>query len=364
MGLADASKRLLPLIEANLQEVLSVPHPDLAAYYGMMHYHLGWVDGMLKPVMAQGGPPSTGGTGPAKASGTGKRLRPFVCLLTCEAAGGDPGQALPAGSAIELIHSFSLIHDDIEDSSPLRRGRRAVWNVWGVPHAINVGDGLFVLARLALHRLADRGVPAHRCQAASLAFDQACLAVCEGQFLDMSFESRPAVDLDQYLWMIRCKTATLLAASAQLGAMIATDDTELIGRYFAFGLNLGMFFQIQDDLLGAWGDEQATGKSAATDIRDRKKTLPVVYALNQPCGSDPDAARQLAELYARPGELDPSAIQFALELLNRSGARQYAEQMAEEYYRLALTSLDEAGIGNAAQSHLRELAASLLHRRT
>jgi len=155
-----------------------------------------------------------------------------------------------------------------------------------------------------------------------------------------------------------------LAASAQLGAMIATDDTELIGRYFAFGLNLGMFFQIQDDLLGAWGDEQATGKSAATDIRDRKKTLPVVYALNQPCGSDPDAARQLAELYARPGELDPSAIQFALELLNRSGARQYAEQMAEEYYRLALTSLDEAGIGNAAQSHLRELAVSLLHRRT
>jgi geranylgeranyl diphosphate synthase type I len=229
-----------------------------------------------------------------------------------------------------------------------------------MPHAINVGDGMFVLARLALHRLADRGVPANRCQAAGLAFDQACLAVCEGQFFDMSFESRPAVDLDQYLWMIRHKTATLLAASAQLGAMVATDDTELIGRYFAFGLNLGMFFQIQDDVLGTWGDEQVTGKSAAIDIRDRKKTLPVVYALNQ--SGDPDAARQLAELYARPGELDPPAIQSVLDLLDRLGARQYAENMADEYYRLALTSLDEAGMENAAQSHLHDLAASLLHR--
>ena len=349
MGLADASKRFLPLVEADLQQVLTIPHPDLAAYYGMMHYHLGWVDEMLQPVVTRGG----------------KRLRPLICLLACEAAGGDPGQALPAGSAIELIHGFSLIHDDIEDGSPLRRGRPAVWNVWGVPHAVNAGDGLFVLARLALHRLADRGVPAHRCQAVSLAFDQACLALCEGQFFDMSFEGRPAVDFDQYLWMIRCKTATLLAASAQLGAMVATDDTELIGRYFAFGLNLGMFFQIQDDVLGAWGDEQVTGKSAATDIRDRKKTLPVVYALSHP--DDPDAARQLAELYAQAGELDPPAIRAALLLLDRLGARRYAENMAEEYYRLALTSLDEAGLEiaeNAAQSHLHDLAASLLYRQT
>ncbi len=347
MSLADASQRLLPLVEADLRQVLSIPHPDAAPYYGMMHYHLGWVDGALRP---------------AAPSGTGKRLRPLICLLACEAAGGDPHQAVPAGSAIELIHGFSLIHDDIEDGSPLRRGRPAVWSVWGVPHAINAGDGMFVLARLALHRLADRGVPAGRCQAAAVAFDHACLAVCEGQFFDMSFESRPAVDLDQYLWMIRHKTATLLAASAQMGAMVAADDTDLIGRYFAFGLNLGMFFQIQDDVLGAWGDEQVTGKSAATDIRDRKKTLPVVYALNHP--DDPDAARQLADLYARPGELDPPAIRDALRLLDRLGARQYAEEMAEEYYRLALAGLDEAGRENAARSHLRELAASLLHRRT
>lgn len=347
MSLADASKRLLPLVEADLREVLGVPHPDLAAYYGMMHYHLGWVDGALRP---------------ADPAGTGKRLRPLLCLLACEAAGGQVSQALPAASAIELIHGFSLVHDDIEDGSPLRRGRPAVWSVWGVPQAINAGDGMFVLARLALHRLADRGVPAGRCQAAGIAFDHACLAVCEGQFCDMSFEDRPGVDLHQYLWMIRHKTATLLAASAQLGAMVATDDTELIGRYFAFGLNLGMCFQIQDDILGAWGDEQVTGKSAATDIRDRKKTLPVVYALGHP--GDPAAARSLAELYARPDDLDPPDVRAALDLLDRLGARRYAEEMAEQYYRLALAALDEAGKENAATSHLRELAASLLRRQT
>jgi len=173
---------------------------DLAGYYGMMHYHQGWVDEMLQPTAAQGG----------------KRLRPLLCLLACEAAGGDPDQA----SRPEVPRTdprFSLIHDDIEDGSPLRRGRQTVWSVWGVPQAVNAGDGLFVLARLALHRLADRGVPARRCQVVGLAFDQACLALCEGQFFDMSFEGRSTVELDEYLWMIRHKTAALLAASAQMG---------------------------------------------------------------------------------------------------------------------------------------------------
>jgi geranylgeranyl diphosphate synthase, type I len=237
-----------------------------------------------------------------------------------------------------------------------------------------VGDGLFVLARLALHRLSDRGVPAQRCQKASLAFDHACLAVCEGQFFDMFFEDRLDVDLDQYLWMIRHKTASLLATSAQLGAMVATDDTVSISRYHSFGENLGMAFQIQDDILGTWGDEQATGKSAATDIRDRKKTLPVVYALNH---EDRDVARRLAELYMPSadrlqgpshGELDAAAIRSVLELLEQVGAREYSEEMAGEYYRMALDSLDPSvrssgsPVANTAKSCLRELAGSLLGR--
>jgi geranylgeranyl diphosphate synthase type I len=283
-----------------------------------------------------------------------------LCLLACEAAGGNPRQALPAASALELVHNFSLVHDDIQDRSPTRRGRRSVWDLWGAAHGINVGDGLFVLARLALHRLDELDVPLRRQQAAALALDRACLALCEGQYSDMTFEECLEVDLDQYLWMIRHKTAALLAASTQLGAMIATDSQDLIDYYYLFGQNLGMAFQIQDDILGAWGEEQITGKPTAMDIRDKKKTLPVVYALNHP--EQRAAATELAQVYARSGALDTVAIQAALALLDRVGARDYASEMAETYYRQALQNLDETGIENATQSHLRELAASLLGR--
>jgi geranylgeranyl diphosphate synthase type I len=344
MSLQGAFGRFLPQIEAELQEVVRVPHHSLGTYYGMMHYHLGWADEALRPIQAN----------------SGKRLRPMICLIACEAAGGDVQQALPAAAALELVHNFSLVHDDIQDSSHFRRGRRAVWDIWGSAHGINVGDGLFVRARLALYRLVERGVPLSRCQAMMLVLDRACMSLCEGQFFDMTFEEQSEVDLEQYLWMIQHKTAALLATAAQMGAIVAIDDLRVADAYYRFGENLGMAFQIQDDVLGAWGDEQVTGKSAATDIRDRKKTLPVVYALKH--AGQRDAAEELASLYARTGPLDETDIQSALALMDQVGAREYAEAVAEDYYRRAMHSLDETGIENEAQSHLRELAASLLDR--
>lgn len=345
MSLDAALTRFLPLIEDGLRDMVRVPHPDLAGYYGMMHYHLGWVDETLRPVTAPGG----------------KRLRPLLCLLACQCTGGDPRQALPAAVAVELVHSFSLIHDDIEDGSRRRRGRPALWSVWGMPQAVNAGDGLFVLARLALHHLEDRGVPSSHRRLAAQALDQACLALCEGQFFDMSFETSLDVDLDRYLWMIRHKTATLLAASAQLGALVAGDDAALIRRFYSFGENLGMAFQIQDDVLGTWGDEAATGKPVSTDIRDRKKTLPVVYALHD--AANDEVAHDLAALYARTEPLDAPAVREVLHLLERVDARRYAQDMAAEYYRLALASLGEAGLDSQAAGDLRELAARLLERK-
>jgi geranylgeranyl diphosphate synthase, type I len=342
MSLEAAFARLLPLVEAELQNTVRAPHHSLSAYYGMMQYHMGWVDAELRPVEYQGG----------------KRVRPIVCLLSCEAAGGDAAQAMPAAAAVELVHNFSLVHDDIEDGSHYRRGRRTVWDVWGAAQAINAGDGLFVLARQALHRLLERGVPLARCQAVSAALDRACLLLCEGQHFDMAFEGRLDVDLDQYLAMIRRKTATLLATAAQMGVLVASDDGALAGDYYRFGENLGLAFQIQDDILGIWGDEEHTGKSTATDIRDKKKTLPVVYVLNQP--TEPALARQLAEVYRSPAPLDAGAIQTTLGLLDRAGARQYAEKAAGDYHAQALASLDHG----EAVSGLRELAASLLGRTT
>ncbi|MGD8487744.1 MAG: polyprenyl synthetase family protein [Anaerolineae bacterium] len=344
MSLDHIFDRLLPQIESELQDVASIPHHSLGAYYGMLHYHLGWVDESLQPVQAN----------------PGKRLRPVILLLACEAAGGNIEQALPAAAAVELVHNFSLVHDDIQDVSHFRRGRRAVWDIWGMAHGINVGDGLFVLSRLALHRLLDRNVPFDRCQAAMLALDRACLALCEGQFFDMTFETLAEVDLEQYLWMIRHKTAALLSTSAQLGAIVAAGSALWNEQFYQFGENLGMAFQIQDDILGAWGDEAVTGKSAATDIRDKKKTLPVVYALNH--DRDREAARRLAELYAQDGPLGPQQIAAALDIMEAVGAHVKAEEMAGMYYRRALQSLDQTGLQNGSIDDLRALAASLLDR--
>jgi geranylgeranyl diphosphate synthase type I len=335
---------LVHQIDAELREIIRSPHHSLASYYGMLQYHLGWVDEQLRSIETVGG----------------KRLRPLLCVLTCEALGGTLAQALPAACAIELIHSFSLVHDDIQDGSQIRRGRRAVWDVWGMDQGINVGDGLFAIAHLALHRMSDRDVSSSRQLAASQALGRACLALCEGQFFDMAFEGHLDVDQEQYLSMIRRKTGALVAAATEVGAIVATDDARTIELCRQFGEHLGLAFQIQDDILGIWGDEQLTGKSAASDIRDRKKTLPVVYALNQP--HERRAAAELFDLYAGATSLDTIAIQAVLEILDSVGARQHAEEMALRYLEMALRDLEETGIDDAARANLREIASSLVGR--
>jgi geranylgeranyl diphosphate synthase type I len=342
MSLKNAFERHLPPIEAELREVLATPHPQLTFFYGMMQYHLGWVD--------EGFAPTTGGAG--------KRLRPILCLLTCQATGGDPDQALPAAAAIELVHNFSLVHDDIEDRSLLRRGCPTAWKVWGVPQAINAGDGLFALAHLAMQRLADRELPPQRVLTAFEILDQACLALTEGQYLDLSFEARLDVDVEQYLSMIRGKTAALFSAATQLGALVAGDDAESIAHYRRFGEKLGLAFQIVDDILGVWGDPQVTGKPSADDIRQRKKTLPIVKALEEDRKA---GGKGLGEIYQREtiGEED---VRMALSILEDLGARRYAEEMAHNYYQQALAELDATGVENEAQDDLREAAAFLVER--
>jgi len=335
---------LVPKIDAELRSITRTLDHTVGTYYGMIHYHLGWADAELNPL----------------ETASGKRLRPLLCLLTHQALGGQCDDALPAACAIELIHNFSLVHDDIQDGSRARRGRRAVWDIWGIAQGINVGDGLFALAHLSLHRLSERGVPPSRQQAASLALDRACLALCEGQYFDMAFEDTLEVDLDQYLWMIRRKTAALLAAAAETGASLATDDIHLVQQFYHFGENLGLSFQIQDDLLGIWGNEQLTGKSAANDIRDKKKTLPVVLALNQP--ENRQAARQLSRVYSLEAPLDETDIQTVMEILHQVGARQRAEAMALDYYDAALQNLQATGLAPASLSNLQSLASSLLYR--
>ena len=340
MGIQETMARYLPLIEEALQQALQTPHAALAAHHGMMHYHLGWVDEHFQP----------------KPVGGGKRLRPLLCLLACEAAGGDVQAALPAAAAIEILHNFSLIHDDIEDNSPIRRGRPAVWALWGVPQAVNVGDALFALAHRTLGRLAELDVPAERVLAAIRAFDEACVALTEGQYLDMSFEERLDVTVEEYLRMIQGKTAALMGLSAKLGALLAGAPAKVIGHFHRFGERLGVAFQIEDDILGIWGDEALTGKSAASDILQKKKTLPVVYGLGSAVGE------RLRAIYRKPN-LTAEDIPSVLALLAEVNARDHAERLAEEAHQQALQALAATGLSEAALAPLRELAASLLGRK-
>ena len=340
VDLNKAVDRYVPQIEAELRDVLAVPGPGLAGFYGMMHYHLGWVDQALSPVNAR----------------AGKRLRPVLCLLVCQALGGDAQKALPAAAAIELVHNFSLLHDDIEDQSATRRHRATAWKIWGEAHAINAGDGMFVLARLALGRLAERGVPATLQVAVTRLFDETCLTLCHGQYLDISFEERLDVSVDEYLTMIGGKSAALIACAARVGATLATDDAALVQHYERFGWHMGLAFQIQDDVLGMWGAEAETGKPVGGDIRQRKKSLPVVYALEHE-----GEGGELRRIYAQDA-LDDRQVASALRLLDESGAHQYAQEMAAQHQELALAELSATGIENEAQGALREVAGFVVRR--
>jgi len=344
MNLQPIFDRYLPPLEQALHDALPMPGPELRPHYGMIHYHLGWVDETLAPV----------------AGSAGKRLRPLLCLLVTEAAGGPMERAMPIAVALELLHNFSLVHDDIEDNSTTRRGRPSVWKVWGIPQATNVGDGLFALTHLALVGLADQGVPSKRTLEAIRAFDAACVALTEGQFLDMSFEERADVTLDEYLHMIRSKTAALTRVASQLGALIAGAPPETVAHYARFGEDLGMAFQIQDDWLGVWGEEAVTGKPVGDDICERKKNYPVVYALQRlSTTGDP----RLANLYQRE-QMDETTVQKILDILHEVGAETRTMEAAGAYHEQALAALAATGIENQPQTWLAKVAHTLASRRT
>lgn len=325
-------------VEREIQTLLAEDDPALTSFYGMLRYHLGWVDENLQPIKAQGG----------------KRIRPLLCLLVCEAISGDYRPALPAAAAVELVHNFSLIHDDIEDKSPQRRGRATVWRVWGVAQAINAGDGLLALAHLALHRLsAPRGSLKPLAQATRL-LDQACLDLCEGQYLDIAFQERTDVTPEIYLTMAGKKTASLLECAAHLGAILATREKRIVEAYRGFARNLGLAFQITDDLLGIWGEEEITGKGVGEDIKAGKKSLPVVYAFQE---ERLRGQRRLEEIY---GEADLDALFPILEELE---VKERCQETARHFQKKALEELERTGIDNQAQRDLRDLALFLVERR-
>ncbi len=337
-GLPEICTSYHRAIRTELEDIIDSSPPVLS---GMLRYHMGWQD--------ENGCDSEGGSG--------KLIRPSLCLLSCRAAGGDTSQAMPAAAAVELVHSFSLIHDDVEDGSQERHHRPAVWTLWGTPQAINAGDAMFALAYLALLRLSDRGISSERVVRSAEMLSQACLELCEGQCLDIGFETRLDITVDDYLAMAGKKTAALLAASSSLGAYLGGDDKLMVDSLHLFGRELGMAFQIRDDIIGIWEAEVNTGKPAG-DIPNRKKTLPVVYGLQH--GTDLQRDR-LEQLY-RQGFIAGCDIDEVKTILEASGARDYAESLAEQHHYRALAALGACRLDSSGVAPLEELARFLLRR--
>jgi geranylgeranyl diphosphate synthase type I len=258
----------------------------------------------------------------------GKRLRPLLLLTVAQEEGGSIESALDAACAIEILHNYSLVHDDIEDGDRVRHGRATVWAKWGTAHGINAGDSLCAISYLALLE-SDVARPAERTVAMTRALHEANLAMCAGQGRDIAFEVEGRVTMDDYIAMIAGKTAALFAAACEIGALAAGSDPARARAYGELGLAYGLGFQIEDDLLGTWGDSTATGKPVGSDLARRKWTFPVVWALDGP----PSPARDVvAECYGRRGPLADEDISTTLAALDALGVRDAALLHAQNYF--------------------------------
>lgn len=316
---------------------------EVQRFYQMMAYHFGWVDRHFTPLHTQ----------------SGKQLRSSLCLLLTESLGGAVANALPFAAGIEMLHNFSLVHDDIQDRSLTRRGRPTLWSLWGAPQAINAGDALFALAhRLWLSSsLAESDPMAFAAIARSL--EQAVLTLCEGQYQDMNGEGNLDISSEQYLAMIANKTASLIGESAWVGARVATGKHAACEAARRFGRSLGLAFQIRDDLLGIWGDEDETGKSASSDIATRKMTLPVILALEAPDQALVAALRRMYGHAPDEGEEDYATVRTILE---RAGAQEHALDAERQHWRLAMHALDELPLTPDWHDRLHLFARSFVER--
>jgi geranylgeranyl diphosphate synthase type I len=323
-------------IEQELQKQVKrcAAQPEMQGLWSMMAYHMGW---------------EGEGAGP---EARGKRIRPLLVTLCTAAIGGNWQDALPASAAVELIHNFSLIHDDIEDHSPLRRGRSTVWELWGIPQAINTGDAMFSLAHLAIFDLQPVTPPKIVLECARI-LQRTCLELTQGQYLDITYEQRNDLTLEAYWQMIAGKTAALLACCCELGAWIGGAPPEGIVNLRKFGWNLGLAFQVLDDILGIWGEVSQTGKSAVSDLASGKKTLPVLYGFSL-----------RGDFYERwrMKRVQPEEVEAAARILDAEGAKKYAKEHADRLTELALAALDAAQPVGEAGKELENLARVLLKR--
>jgi len=293
-------------------------------------YHLGFTDPHGAPIEGDGG----------------KSVRPALAFLSAEAAGAPSSTGLPGAVAVELVHNFSLLHDDVMDQDLERRHRPTAWALFGVGPAILAGDALLTLAH---QELVDAATP-HGVAAAS-ALARATASMIAGQGEDLGFESRLDVSVQECLRMCEHKTGALLSCAASVGAILAGASPDMVDALADYGVQLGLAFQAVDDVLGIWGRPEVTGKPAANDLRQHKKSLPVVAAL----AAGGEAAHRLAGLLSN-GSLREEDVATGVRLVEEAGGRRVAESEAERRLESALAALERAPLESSARDQLAEVA--------
>jgi geranylgeranyl diphosphate synthase, type I len=334
---ADTVKHAREFVMPTLQEMVNRLDPDTRL---VCSYHFGWCD-------EQGHPANTNG---------GKAIRPALALLGAEACGVDPQIALPGAAAVELVHNFSLVHDDLMDRDHRRRHRPTVWALWGDAAAVLAGDAMLSLA----HEVLLDCKPTHRA-AAQTTITTATRELIRGQVADMTFERRDDVSLTECLNMSWAKTAALIAASALAGAQLAGGPPSVQDALHTYGGHLGLAFQLVDDLLGIWGQPAATGKPVYSDLRARKKTLPVTWTLEHGGPPGQELATWLADTTHAATATDDE-LRYVAGLIERGGGRTWAHQEAHRRAKLAIDALEPAAIPPGPTTQLHTLAQQLTHR--
>jgi geranylgeranyl diphosphate synthase, type II len=284
----------------------------------------------------------------------GKRLRPLLALISTQIFGGNPDKALPAATAIEIFHNFTLLHDDIIDQAPIRRGRDTVHKKWNINTAILSGDTMFAIAFGQLAKSDPDKLPG-----LMEVFSKTAIEVCEGQQYDIDFEDSDNVSIDGYINMIRLKTAVLLAASLKIGALIAGADEDECEKIYNFGENLGIAFQLQDDLLDAFGNEGLFGKKTGGDIVANKKTFLYLKAFESANSEDRE---RLKTLYSTRNQNDEEKVVEVLGIFERCGIASLAEEVIKGYYDKALLNLASIRLSEESKTMLLRLAEGMLKR--
>lgn len=285
----------------------------------------------------------------------GKRMRPVLTLMAADAFGADCKEALPAAVAVEMFHNFSLVHDDIMDDAPLRRGNVTVHEKWDVNTAILSGDAMLILA----YRYFEEYEPVVFRSLARL-FSKTALEVCEGQQWDVDFESRNDVTLPEYLKMIEYKTAVLVAAALKMGAIVAGTTEENCQLIYEFGRNLGIAFQLQDDLLDAFGDPETFGKQVGGDIIENKKTYLYLLALQQ---GNMEQKHQLLQHFAAHPDDSNEKIDIVKQIFMATGADGATKNAIADYTERALVTLDAMELSTDNKMALRFFAEKLMERK-